>query len=543
MAATRARAFALLCLVAAARAGPKVRKPPKVELDESKLPPLESVLAELGVADVLPQLQAKGLDSTRQLCKWSRSDVSIHGMELGWSRDLQKEVLAKIAALVAGAAKAAEAVVVDELAALRDERNNLTYGRVYVDRSSASFEYRRAWFGARLPESPLPMVMAAPRNGCAPLPPAIYAGAVVLADRGGCGFVDKAWVAHAAGARAVAVLNAADGPFDRPTAGYATDAEVTPSPGDVAVALLHHDAKNGLKDAAAAPLVALGDAAVIATQATGRWRSRLERAGLLEPRVDATQGPWDARDATRLSFVPLKCAAGQPECKPVLPAERAMVPDVDSGTVAAGGETHEFVASVWGGVLPSRPLAVVAASPYDLCARPPHLPCRLLGLFCPGPRYGDFAARAPGALVVAKRGGGCSFAVKAVHAAALGAAVLAVAQNDSAPLLRMGIRFPPAPPPVAGISVGEAGEAALLALAASGNATRPAYASLELAKPPGFAHKWLELSGAEPWPEDEANAAKERKKLAEKNADSPHRLAWLERSYAAARACAADGCA
>ena len=96
MAATRARAFALLCLVAAARAGPKVKKPPKVELDESKLPPLESVLAELGVADVLPQLQAKGLDSTRQLCKWSRSDVSIHGMELGWSRDLQKEVLDKI---------------------------------------------------------------------------------------------------------------------------------------------------------------------------------------------------------------------------------------------------------------------------------------------------------------------------------------------------------------------------------------------------------------------------------------------------------------
>ena len=171
MAATRA--FAVLCLVSAARAGPKVKKPPKVELDESKLPPLESVLAELGVADVLPQLQAKGLDSTRQLCKWSRSDVSIHGMELGWSRDLQKEVLDKIAALVAGAAKAAEAVVVDELAALRDERNNLTYGRVYVDRSSASFEYRRAWFGARLPESPLPMVMAAPRNGCAPLPPAI----------------------------------------------------------------------------------------------------------------------------------------------------------------------------------------------------------------------------------------------------------------------------------------------------------------------------------------------------------------------------------
>ncbi|KAH8063693.1 hypothetical protein JL722_2878 [Aureococcus anophagefferens] len=348
MAATRARAFALLCLVAAARAGPKVRKPPKVELDESKLPPLESVLAELGVADVLPQLQAKGLDSTRQLCKWSRSDVSIHGMELGW------------------------------------------------------------WFGARLPESPLPMVMAAPRNGCAPLPPAIYAGAVVLADRGGCGFVEKAWVAHAAGARAVAVLNAADGPFDRPTAGYATDAEVTPSPGDVAVALLHHDAKNGLKDAAARP-----------SSRSGRRGHR-----------DAGDGP---------------------------------------------------------------------------------------------------------------RGGGCSFAVKAVHAAALGAAVLAVAQNDSAPLLRMGIRFPPAPPPVAGISVGEAGEAALLALAASGNATRPAYASLELAKPPGFAHKWLELSGAEPWPEDEANAAKERKKLAEKNADSPHRLAWLERSYAAARA--ADGCA
>ena len=74
-----------------------------------------------------------------------------------------------------------------------------------------------------------------------------------------------------------------------------------------------------------------------------------------------------------------------------------------------------------------------------------------------------------------------------------------------------------------------------------GNLTHPANATLDLAAPPGFAHKWLELSGAEPWPEDEKNAAKELKKLEEKNADSPARLAWLADSYARARQCAAAG--
>lgn len=76
----------LICAVAwlsTVDAGVKVKKAPKVEIDESKLPPFAEVLAELGLSDVLPALEAKGLDSTRQFCKWTRSDISIHGMELG----------------------------------------------------------------------------------------------------------------------------------------------------------------------------------------------------------------------------------------------------------------------------------------------------------------------------------------------------------------------------------------------------------------------------------------------------------------------------
>ena len=99
--------------------------------------------------------------------------------------------------------------------------------------------------------------------------------------------------------------------------------------------------------------------------------------------------------------------------------------------------------------------------------------------------------------------------------------------------------FPPAPPPVAGISIDAAAGAALRALAASGNATHPAFAALEVAPAPGFAHKWLELSEARPWPEDDLNAGKNLRALLDKNAESAQRRAWAEASHAASRTCSA----
>ena len=79
-----------------------------------------------------------------------------------------------------------------------------------------------------------------------------------------------------------------------------------------------------------------------------------------------------------------------------------------------------------------------------------------------------------GAITIARRGGGCDFATKAKHAAAVGAAVLVVEQHDEEPLLRMGARDPPFPA-VVGVAVRARAGAALRRV--EGNATvrlRPA---------------------------------------------------------------------
>ena len=148
-----ARLLFLLLLTAAQgkRKGVNVKKKEKVELDDARLPPLHEVLAELDL-DV-DELLARGVETTRQLCAWGRSDISIHGNDLGWDRDKQKVINEKINAIRADAAVQKTTETVDPLKAARDERNALTYGRVFADRATASFEFKKAWFGADFPEA------------------------------------------------------------------------------------------------------------------------------------------------------------------------------------------------------------------------------------------------------------------------------------------------------------------------------------------------------------------------------------------------------
>ena len=522
----------LLCLLLltttqAKRKGVNVKKKEKVELDDARLPPLHEVLDELELDAA--ELLARGVETTRQLCAWGRSDISIHGNDLGWDRDKQKVINEKITAIRADAAVQKTTETVDPLKAARDERNALTYGRVFADRATASFEFKKAWFGADFPEAlSMPLVRALPLDGCSELlwqNTSIYKGSAVLADRGGCSFVDKAWAAHNAGAKLLLVINSPDRPFDRPTSGYATDAEPTPSPDDLAVGLVHQDAGNGLARAASSAWVDRGDEIIELLQIRAPWRVFMEKYGLLTKKVvvDARQGPWDSYDATTIRAVPLKCVSGRPDCAPVLDSEKTILPDVDSGTLHVQGESFEFVSAAWGGVLPDRPVAVV--STQYLCSPPPHWFCRVLSLFCPASNYKDFYGRAPGSLVLARRGGGCDFATKARHAAAVGAAVLVVEQHDDEPLLRMGARDPPFPN-VVGVAVRAEAGAALRRV--EGNAT----VRLRPAPAPGFAHRWLELAEAAPWPSDEGNAAKALLSLEEKNAGSAERLAFARAAHA-----------
>jgi len=520
------RLLFLITAVVAKKKGVQVRNKEKVKLDEALLPDLKEVLAKLDLDAT--ELLALGIETTRQFVSWGRSDVNIHGTDMGWDRDRQKVINAKILSIREHAAKAKKIDHVDPLHELRRERNALTYGRVFVKRSTASFEFKKAWFGASFPEDrEMALVRALPVDGCAPLMfqnTSLYKGSAVLADRGGCSFVDKAWHAHNAGASLLLVINNPDTPFDRPTAGYATDAEPTPSPDALAVGLVHQDAGPALVRAASSVWAAHGDSAVELTQTRAPWRAFLEAHGLLKKSVvvDRRQGPWDVRDATTVRAVPLKCVPGRPDCSPVLESEKKVLPDTDSGSLVVDDESFEFVSAAWGGVLPDRPLTIVVATPEHLCAEPPHWVCRTLSLLCPGPNYPAFYAKAAGALVVAKRGGGCAFAVKARHAASLGAAVLVVEQRDEEPLLRMGARAPPFPQ-VVGVAVrSKAGRA----LRAGG------VASLRAAEAPGFAHRWLELAESAPWPVDAGNAGKLLASVVEKNAGSAERLAFAWAAHA-----------
>ena len=100
-----------------------------------------------------------------------------------------------------------------------------------------------------------------------------------------------------------------------------------------------------------------------------------------------------------------------------------------------------------------------------------------------------------------------------------------VEQHDDEPLLRMGARDPPFPA-VVGVAVRAKAGAALRRT--EGNAT----VRLRPAPAPGFAHRWLELAEAAPWPSDAGNAAKALASLEEKNAGSAERLAFARAAHA-----------
>ena len=106
---------------------------------------------------------------------------------------------------------------------------------------------------------------------------------------------------------------------------------------------------------------------------------------------------------------------------------------------------------------------------------------------------------------------------------------MVVEQADDEPLLRMGARDPPFPN-VVGVAVRSKAGAALRRT--EGNATHPSLVRLRPAPAPGFAHRWLELAEAAPWPSDEGNAAKALASLEEKNAGSAERLAFARAAHA-----------
>ncbi|KAJ1458602.1 hypothetical protein M885DRAFT_513115 [Pelagophyceae sp. CCMP2097] len=522
------------------------------EFDEALLPELANVLEEVGLVGYMDQLANMGIERTLSLLRWDRTDVNIQQNELGWAAAESAALLSKLDALRNMAKVAGGAAPEDRLGKLRKQRAASHYGRVYVDRATGTFEFKKAWFGLQdLPEGSMPLVRAVPTDGCGTLatshgnrtevvPSALYAGAAVLVDRGRCTFVEKAWAAHFAGARALLIINSAKAPFERPASGHVTDETETLTPPDLAVVLLQAESEPALAAIAAAPLL---DPSVENYEA--HVSSAQKRSFLARRKRDFSRPPFDVADATRVRLVPVQCKAGEPECKPLLPAERARRPEVSSGHVhlvdagGAAGAGIEFVTSTWAGVLPARDLAIVRAEPVDLCQPNANRLCRALGgLACSwtgsSAAAAAFAERAVAALVVADRGG-CAFGVKAFNAALLGAAAVVFVERGESPLLRMGVRLNGTlPPAIAAALVDAEGGDALVAAAAHSKARF-------VAADAPFADQWLELAEAEPWPENDVAAKLLRRRLQDTNAQSPARLRWLAQSWARRSTCAAEG--
>lgn len=468
-------------------------------IDESALPDLRSLMESVGLSKIIPALEKRGYERTRQLLKWGRSDVQLLGAELDFTKEVGVELLSRIEELKRSAIRESPTKAPDKLAELRRKRDDLAYGRIYVSRSTATFDFKKAWFGSSLPVDSLKLIRAIPANGCRPLSAEVYGGAAVLADRGGCTFAEKAW--NAVNATAMIVINSNGMPFDRPASGYATDEAMTPTPANLAVVLC---------EAAAGPALLKVSQAPLASQ-----NRRLE--------------------AAEVTFVPLQCRASEPDCKPLLPDELAMVSHVDSGHIYAmrGLDSQfEFVAAAWGGVLPAMPAPLVLAYPRDLCTAPPRWLCRKFGILCHGPEAKLFARAAPLSSVLADRGG-CSFGTKAAHAASIGAAALVVTQFKDKPLLRMGIRSPQLPPGIPAVLIDrEAGEALRQAVLAAATYRMNRLLVEFVPARTNFADKWLELDSIGEWPDDDTAADLLLKRLQSKNSDSSLRLAWLRNSYA-----------
>ena len=458
------------------------------------------------------------------------------------SKDIGSKLLEGIEALKVKATKPRSSVESDRLEALRSERRKLVYGRLFCgNRSTATFDYKRAWFGSAPTDESFRLVRAVPADGCGRLLGAhqgFYKGKVVLADRGRCTFVDKAWRAQAGGARGLLVLNDRDSPFERPASGYATDKKETPTPGDLAVALL---------DASAAPAL-LGPATAAWWQEQQEWASarffshddenrRRKKGDASFQRRDqflfSLEMWWNwratraaRREATRdtvdVRFVPAKCRSGSPTCDPLLPEEAGLPKPADSGYLLFNNERFEFVAGAWGTILPSSPLRLARADPPDLCDNekaPRFFSCRTLGLFCSPEETSTFAAK--GAAILVDRGN-CNFTQKAAQVARLKGALMIVVDHSSQPLLQMGTRGHVSVP---GILVAADTGAALLA--AASNAT----ISLEVADP-GFAKDWLDLLNVPlAWPEDDHDARQLLRSLEKRNANSKARLHWITKSY------------
>lgn len=189
------------------RPSPKTKPKPKpVRLDETKLPDLKVLLAELEMGNRFTNFIRMGVVDTTKLLRLSTMDFRIMQMEWdGFSDDNVSTLKTRIAELI-------------EIAKMPDElppdpnllaRNKLKYGRLYTKNSVQSFDYAIASFGWPYPpigpkklfvvEKPNEFGCVDPTANIAEIHAAnavefanTYENTYIVVKRGMCSFLQKA---------------------------------------------------------------------------------------------------------------------------------------------------------------------------------------------------------------------------------------------------------------------------------------------------------------------------------------------------------------
>lgn len=354
----------------------------------ANLPELADVLLELHIGHMVNDFYARQVMDTLTFSRMSSMDLQLVGLDRGQIKACLEYI---------GRLKQPEMEAVQREHPLLEERSNLRYGRLFMDRGVGSYEFYEADFSAGLPLGARELVWLEPRAGCEVEEdtPATLQGKYVVVERGVCSFIDKAYSVARTGASAMIVINSDENLFHMAASlGGSSESDLGPP----------------------------GMASVMVRRSTG-----------LQLHKAVQMGPF------RASMVPMSCGArgGSANCEPVIPEEVDWAQQARSGeiwlhpkAVAAASAADDvsfftdspidFVSSSFGSVIPDNHTLLLVAHPRDGCS-PLHNESTYLG-----------------AAVLVFRGGECNFGEKAAHLEAAGASFMIVAEDGVAPLQPIG---------------------------------------------------------------------------------------------------------
>ena len=305
--------------------------PPKPVLyNVDALPPLKDVLTELDFMQYIKEFLKLGYSETRFLLRMASMDFRLLMLETSMSDDDMNKLKAKIAELLVIATIKEPPKERPEL----QDRLKLNYGRMYVTGFVQSFEYLLGTFG-KSPDLGLhDMVLADPDDGCLPHSDnnSSLSNKIYVVKRGNCTFMTKATLAAYANASVLLVINNQDR-VESFASGYGIDPNIK------------------------LPQVEFLNKLAVAAVANSTW-----------PKLDYAYNHF--KEGLSAHMVQLKCGTGG-SCYPLTDEEKQILPEVSWGTITitmnSYTHTFDFLASTFGGLLPTREFVIIKADPFDAC--------------------------------------------------------------------------------------------------------------------------------------------------------------------------------